>query len=54
MDDKPATLETPPRLRMVNIRKSFPGVQAVRDVTLKVYSGEILRWQGRTGPGRPP
>jgi ribose transport system ATP-binding protein len=52
MDDKPTNLETPPRLKMVNIRKSFPGVQAVRDVTLEVYPGEIMALAGENGAGK--
>jgi len=37
---------------MVNISKSFPGVLAVRDVTLEVRSGEILALAGENGAGK--
>lgn len=41
-----------PRLQLKNINKSFPGVQAVRDVTLDAYPGEILALVGENGAGK--
>ncbi|HZW02759.1 MAG TPA: ATP-binding cassette domain-containing protein, partial [Anaerolineaceae bacterium] len=40
------------RLRMENISKTFPGVKAVRDVTLEAYPGEILALVGENGAGK--
>jgi len=52
MDNNLSNPDPPPRLRMVNISKSFPGVLAVRDVTLEVRSGEILALAGENGAGK--
>jgi len=41
-----------PRLELKHINKSFPGVQAVRDVTLEAYPGEILALVGENGAGK--
>ncbi len=43
---------TTPRLRIENVSKAFPGVQAVRDLTLEAYSGEILALVGENGAGK--
>lgn len=43
---------SPYRLRVEHISKSFPGVQAVRDVTLEAYPGEILALVGENGAGK--
>ncbi len=40
------------RLELKNIVKSFPGVMAVRDVTLAAYFGEILALVGENGAGK--
>jgi ribose transport system ATP-binding protein len=44
--------ETIPRLKLENIRKSFPGVQAVNDVSLEVYGSQILALVGENGAGK--
>lgn len=46
----PATLE--PLLRMENITKSFPGVQALSGVSLEVRPGECLGLVGENGAGK--
>ena len=46
----PAT--APPRLAMVNIRKSFGGVHALRGVTLQARAGEVLALCGENGAGK--
>ncbi|GIK43537.1 MAG: ribose import ATP-binding protein RbsA [Chloroflexota bacterium] len=45
--DKPAVL-----LRMENVSKSFPGVQALDQVSLHVAAGEILGLIGENGAGK--
>lgn len=40
------------RVELKNIAKSFPGVLAVRDVTLSAYLGEILALAGENGAGK--
>lgn len=40
------------RLQMDHIVKSFPGVLAVRDVSLNAYPGEILSLVGENGAGK--
>lgn len=42
----------PPRLRLERIVKTFPGVQAVKDVSLEAYAGEILALVGENGAGK--
>ena len=39
-------------LRMINISKSFPGVQALKDVTFAVNRGEIHALVGENGAGK--
>ena len=41
-----------PLLHMSQINKAFPGVQALRDVDLEVYAGEILALVGENGAGK--
>jgi ribose transport system ATP-binding protein len=42
----------PPLLRALGISKSFPGVQALRDVHLEIEPGEILAVVGENGAGK--
>jgi ribose transport system ATP-binding protein len=39
-------------IEMRNIYKSFPGVQALSDVNITVYKGEILAIVGENGAGK--
>jgi ribose transport system ATP-binding protein len=41
-----------PRLEAQGVSKSFPGVQALRDVSLRVGAGEILGLLGENGAGK--
>jgi ribose transport system ATP-binding protein len=41
-----------PRLQLEHISKAFPGVQAVQDVSLEAYPGEILALVGENGAGK--
>jgi ABC-type sugar transport system ATPase subunit len=43
---------TSPLLRMEAISKSFPGVQALRDVHLELRAGEVLALLGENGAGK--
>lgn len=43
---------TTPRLRLINVSKAFPGVQAVRNVSLEAYSHQILALVGENGAGK--
>ena len=43
---------TTPRLQLEHIVKTFPGVQAVQDVSLQANSGEILALVGENGAGK--
>lgn len=45
-------METKPLLRMANISKQFPGVQALDNVDFEVYPGEILGLVGENGAGK--
>lgn len=44
--------ETTVLLRMENVSKSFPGVQALDDVSLQVSAGEVLGLIGENGAGK--
>jgi len=41
-----------PLLRMSGIRKSYPGVQALREVDLELHRGEVLALLGENGAGK--
>lgn len=41
-----------PILEMKNISKSFPGVKALQDVSLKAYGGKVLALLGENGAGK--
>lgn len=43
---------SPPLLEMRSIRKSYPGVQALRGVDLSLYAGEVLALLGENGAGK--
>lgn len=45
-------METKPLLRLANVSKRFPGVQALDDVDFEVYPGEILGFVGENGAGK--
>ena len=46
------TVDTAPLLEMSGIRKSFPGVLALSDVSLKLHRGEVLALMGENGAGK--
>ncbi len=50
--DRGATDAMLPRLRLSSISKSFPGVQALSDVSLDVMAGEIHALVGENGAGK--
>ena len=39
-------------VKMRNVMKSFPGVKALDDVKLDLYSGEVLALLGENGAGK--
>ncbi len=48
----PVVPGVPPLLRVVGIRKRFPGVQALDDVSLELREGELLGLIGENGAGK--
>ncbi len=46
------TAIAPPLLAIERLSKTFPGLQALRDVGLEVRSGEILALVGQNGSGK--
>ena len=54
MDDAPmlASANAAPLLSMRGISKAFPGVQALRDVDLELFPGEVLALLGENGAGK--
>ncbi len=46
------TTQENPVLRAHHIDKSFPGVQALKDVSIEVYPGEVLGLVGENGAGK--
>ncbi len=45
-------MQNAPLLEMQNINKSFPGVRALRDVSLKVRAGSVHALMGENGAGK--
>ncbi|WP_322494627.1 sugar ABC transporter ATP-binding protein [Chloroflexus sp.] len=41
-----------PRLKLINVSKAFPGVQAVKNVSLEAYDQQILALVGENGAGK--
>lgn len=52
MTKAPFSADSPPRLQMRGISKSYPGVQALAEVTLEVRGGEVLAVVGENGAGK--
>ena len=48
----PPDTSTSPLLRLENITKSFPGVKALRSVSLAVDAGEVVSVIGDNGSGK--
>ena len=54
MPPKPDLPSGTPLLRMRDIRKSFPGVKALKGVDLTLQAGEVLALLGENGAGKTP
>lgn len=52
MLSQPATPAPPPFLEIRNLRKSFGGVQALKDVSLTLEAGQIYHLMGENGCGK--
>ncbi|GJD85944.1 sugar ABC transporter ATP-binding protein [Methylobacterium haplocladii] len=46
------TAQRVPMLEMRNVTKTFPGVKALNDVSLKAWGGEVLALMGENGAGK--
>jgi simple sugar transport system ATP-binding protein len=49
---RPPISEPPPRLELRHISKSFGGVQVLRDVSLRLFPGEVVGLLGDNGAGK--
>ena len=49
---RPPVSEPPPRLELRHISKSFGGVQVLRDVSLRLFPGEVVGLLGDNGAGK--
>ena len=49
---RPDESSLPPLLQVERVTMSFPGVLALQDVSLEVYSGEVLGLVGENGAGK--
>ena len=50
--DRPDALPPSPLLKVEGVNKIFPGVQALENVSLEVYPGEVLGLVGENGAGK--
>jgi ABC-type sugar transport system ATPase subunit len=60
--DKPASVEpqsnaallnnSEPILKIIGMRKDFPGVQALKGVNIEIFPGEVHCWVGENGAGK--
>ncbi|MDD3699401.1 MAG: ATP-binding cassette domain-containing protein, partial [Atribacterota bacterium] len=47
-----ATQQTQPLISLKNVSKSFPGIQALNDISLDIFPGEIHAVLGENGAGK--